>query len=458
MAVFNASDKIGLCYKAVYWVRGQCSGRARGARWTAGAEPPARAGGVHPFLSFIPNIRICADIHTVLCHACTAVTSAYTTASAAYTTAATIYSLFIFVAALVSGEGGEGTGRGDEEEDTIMGVWWDEVEVEVDGLVDVAVCFWSYSLGDNHGAATRGLPAGRRARVVSAEGARVADVLGRMFLHITVGGAIAMAGHVISPLSFHFFGILEMDPTSQHCTSQRGSGHLVLDFLVLFCGVWDASMLGGMGEVLDLHIPLSSPATATVSAEDNTDEDMDTRGGDRAALHSPIVQTGVLPPLLRRGGEGGLELGILCIFFSWCSGGDVERRPFFSFYLVNTMMPHALYVYALGRGHVIARFVVPASALANGKAPPATGYAYGRDAGGPEETGTPCTFEVAGRVTRSGLGLEEWGVLCALRVKMALGGNPGRNVWPSKGAVPRVGLSGLSGGLRGMEEEERDME
>ncbi|KAJ7731421.1 hypothetical protein DFH07DRAFT_1065719 [Mycena maculata] len=122
--------------------------------------------------------------------------------------------------------------------------------------------------------------------------------------------------------------------------------------------VWDASALGGVSEVLNLRIPPSSPAA---SAADNTDTD--TEG---AALHGPIVQAGVLPPLPR---EGGLELGILT--------------------------PHALYVYALGRGRVVARFAVPAAAPTSA---PETGYAYGGTAGGQEGTGRPCAFEAAGRV------------------------------------------------------------
>ncbi|KAJ7637387.1 hypothetical protein DFH06DRAFT_655538 [Mycena polygramma] len=189
--------------------------------------------------------------------------------------------------------------------------------------------------------------------------------------------------------------------------------------------VWD---VGGVGvrEVLNLRIPSPSgtrtktrtrtsadtlravdPAMrASPSFEDDDREKENSEGkGERQngegeagqEMYGPVLGAAVLPLRARHegGGDGGLEVGILT--------------------------PHALYVYALSTGRVVARAAFPsassfpASAARDGRAAK-DAYTYGpqaeslggrggvreggREGGGGEEgeVGTPCSFEVAERV------------------------------------------------------------
>ncbi|KAJ6468146.1 hypothetical protein C8R47DRAFT_809941 [Mycena vitilis] len=201
--------------------------------------------------------------------------------------------------------------------------------------------------------------------------------------------------------------------------------------------VWDVDVGGGgVREVLNLRIPSPSPSPSSSSGtgtgsgtktrtsadtlravdparrpspfdDDDQDRMGDGRGkageegedGEEEEMYGPVLGAAVLPPQGSREGGGGLELGILT--------------------------PHALYVYALSTGRVVARAVFPSpssfsaaasvSAARDGRrgkdeheyGPRAEslggrggGREGGRGGGGGDEreVGTPCSFEAAERV------------------------------------------------------------
>ncbi|KAJ7183961.1 hypothetical protein C8R46DRAFT_1210098 [Mycena filopes] len=174
--------------------------------------------------------------------------------------------------------------------------------------------------------------------------------------------------------------------------------------------VWDASALGGVSEVLNLRIPTpasfsssntttsdtSNTTTTTTTSRarssvdtlravhhhnsDNDKKEEKEGDGDDEEMYGPILGASILPAA--RGSKeesGGLELGILT--------------------------PHALYIYALAAGHVVARCAFPPAASKDkgtGKDAARQEYAYGGGGGRVRERepeiGTPCAFEAAERV------------------------------------------------------------